>query len=181
MQYATFEIMGRRLLLDAAESLALSQGKPIEESACAEGEAGFRLCHGVYLPQPGIGEAEAIGDFLDARDHWIGCLAGGTCHLLAFHDALAFDAVYQGYSLAIPFAALIRAGEAVAGLIDGQRSKAASCFLRYANLTPAENLLNRPGIIAVKGPSRLLGPDAPGHWRPLAEPALAARAAKIIH
>ncbi len=166
MQYATFEIQGRRLLLDADEYQALRQGTPIEETAGVEDEAAFHVCHGAYLPQPGTGAARALKDLLAARDHWLGCLAGNACRLLALEDIQPFEAVRQGRALAIPLAVLVRMDGAVAGRISPHvRGLALTCFLRYDNLTPAQNLLNRPGVIALKGPVRRIGPDAPGDWK----------------
>jgi len=181
MQYAKFEIQGRRLLLDAAEFQMLRQGAPIEETATVEDEAVFHVCHGAYLPQPGTGASKALKDLFAARDHWHGCLAGNACHLLALEDVQPFEAIRQGGVLAIPLAALVRMDEAVAGRIGPHvRGLALTCFLRYGNLTPAENLLNRPGVIALKGSAHRIGPDAPGDWKSHVDTGLAVLTATDI-
>jgi hypothetical protein len=43
-----------------------------------------------------------------------------------------------------------------------------------------ENLLNRPGIFALKTPARRLGQNPPGDWETLIDPARAQRAARAI-
>jgi hypothetical protein len=168
MQYAAFEIQGRKRLLDISEYEALLeiQKKPVAEAVETEAESGYFLFHGAYLPQPGISETKALKDLLAARDHWLGCLVGCECHPIALEDCFEFNAVRKGHALAIPVAALARASEAVAGRISPNPSKPAlTCFLRYENLTPAENLLNRPGIFAFKGPPHSFGPGLPANWK----------------
>ena len=167
MQYALFEIQGRRLLLDAGEYQALLQGGDIAEAVGPEEASAFHLCHGAYLPQPGTGEAEALEDLLAARGHWLGCLAGGECRTLALEDAQAFKA--------------LRTAKALAGRIGpDMRGPALTCFLRYGNLAPAQNLLNRPGVFALKGPVHRLGAEAAGDWKRHIDPDRAVLTAAAI-
>jgi hypothetical protein len=179
MQYAEFEIEGQRLMIDACEYSVLLRRESLTEIGCPEEASVFYLCCGAYLPRRGKTEAEAADDLRAARDHWLGCLIGRECHLFALEDVQAFGAARRGFSLAIPVAALIRAREP-APWPAGKQTRALTCFLRYADLTPAENILNRPGVIALRIPARRLGRNRPEGWRKLVDSGRAARAARDI-
>ena len=87
----------------------------------------------------------------------------------------------MGEALAVPVAVLVRAGEALAGRIGpDMRGPALTCFLRYGNLAPAQNLLNRPGVFALKGPVHRLGAEAAGDWKRHIDPDRAVLTAAAI-
>lgn len=179
MQYAVFEIEGQGCLIDAEEHKLLLRRESMTEIGCPEEASAFHLCYGAYLPQRGTTEAEANEDLWAALDHWLGCLIGMACHLFSLEDIEVYGAVPRGLNLAVPIAALIRARDP-APWPAGSQTRALSCFLRYSNLSVAENLLNRPGVIALKTPTRRLGRERPDGWRKLIDPDRAVRAARTL-
>ena len=67
--------------------------------------------------------------------------------------------------------------------IGGKASvQAVTGFLRYAGMSPATNILNRPGVIALKGVERRVkdGPVNPADWRKHIDRDRAKRTARAI-
>lgn len=185
MQYALIEIQNEKRLVSANEVHALrtytdailEQDKPVET------EHPYHVCYGCYLPQPGIDVAEALDDFESSRDHWLGYVEQDKCHIIAFHDAVPLEPVRRGLALTIPFAALVQANPPIIEAIgDAGTVQAVTGFLRYEDVSPANNVLNRPGIIALKGIERRVkeGQATPGNWHQHIDLARAKRTAQAI-
>ena len=181
MQYALIEIQDRKLLIDANEIQSLNEFNDsiaeLETPDWSESSKGrrpfstifpYHICYGSYMPQPGIDEKKGVEDLTFARDHFLGFVQREKCHVIALSDINVMDALPVGRTFHIPFAALVQASDFVIGEIGEKRSsRAVTGFLRYKNMSPATNILNRPGIIALKGIERRTNNEAisPENWR----------------
>ena len=185
MQYALIEIQKKTLLIAANEMQALDtfHDSISEQDRPHESQHPYHVCYGCYMPQHGLDEAEALEDFKAARDHWIGYIQQDKCHIIAFHDAEPMATERVGRAIRIPFAALVQAHSEVMEQIGDKASvQAVTGFLRYAEMSPATNILNRPGIIALKGIERRVkdGPVNPADWRKHIDRERAKRTARAI-
>lgn len=185
MQYALIEIQKRMLLIAANEmqSLDTYHDAIAEQDKPDETQHPYHVCYGCYMPQHGIDEDKALEDFKAARDHWIGYIQQEKCHIIAFHDAEPMEPERMGRAIRIPFAALVQAHAPVIEQIGGKASvQAVTGFLRYAGMSPATNILNRPGVIALKGVERRVkdGPVNPADWRKHIDRDRAKRTARAI-
>lgn len=154
MQYAQFEISGHRILLDVTEKYSLDNymDELAEVEKPSEETTPFLVCYGSYRPQPGVSGVQAMEDLLIAKDHWLGYVDGAKCHMIAFHDLIPYAEEQLGFSTRIPFAAVIQASpEVVESIGDENSVRAVTGFLRYGDISVPVNVLNRPGIIALKG------------------------------
>jgi hypothetical protein len=169
MQYAMIEIKQQKLLISANEmqSLNLFRNSIADLPYLNEAEHPYHICYGCYMPQPNTDEVKALEDFKAVQDHWIGYVDQDKCYSIAFHEAEALESLHRGKRFSFPFAALIQADESVIKKIGDQASvQAVTGFLRYLDqMTPATNILNRPGIIALKGIERRLKQVIPSDWR----------------
>ncbi|SDG94334.1 hypothetical protein SAMN05216466_106136 [Paraburkholderia phenazinium] len=156
MQYALIEFKDRWFVIDAHELQALHQHTlSITERPKPDERGPFFIAYRLYKPQPGIDKEQARADVLQAQDMWLGHVEDDACHAIAYHAIEALPPVQQGMSFGIPFAALIQADPALIDRIaDPDSSQAVTAFLRYANISPADNLLTRPGVFAFKGIER---------------------------
>jgi hypothetical protein len=162
MQYALIEVgNGKRVLMAANELAYLHRFGDgiVDQQRPDEASTPFTICYGCYMPNNGIGEGKAMEDFGAAKDHWLGYAEDDKCHVIALHDAQAMPAVRIGMAVRIPFAALIQADEGVVGkIIASRRSRqAVTAFLRYHGMSPGTNILNRYGLLALKGVERRVG------------------------
>lgn len=184
MQYAIIEIASNFRLIDAAEIRAVEtygdagifdSPKPDVQSSP------FVLCYGAYLPQHGISDERALVDLLGAKGSWLGHIAESICQLVAVQDIRSFGMQKVGRMTYLPFAALIQADESVIDRIKAN-GLAVSCFLRYANQSPADNLLNRSGVFAMKAvEARIKGGDLSlGNWDKSVDRSRAIRTARKI-
>lgn len=185
MQYAIIEIQQRPLLIDAAEMAAIDTyiDGIREEGRPDESRNPYYVCYGSYLPQHGTSEAKAKADFKAAFDHWIGSVKANVCHLIALHDGEMLQIEHFGRAIRIPFAALIQAHEVVIARVGDRNAKhAVTGFLRYADMSPATNIFNRPGVIALKGIERRTKslPVDPVTWRKHIDRTRALRIARSI-
>lgn len=154
MQIAQFNIDGHKILLDVSEKYSLDNHMDslVELEKPSEESTPFMICYGSYRPQPGISDEKAVEDLLTAKDHWLGHIAGSDCHMIAFHDFEALQVEHLGHSTRIPFAAVIQANPEIIEAIGTDKTvRAVSAFLRYEGYSVPVNVLNRPGIIALKG------------------------------
>lgn len=188
MQYSLFEIEGRSLLIDASEfqSLNTFQDSIVDEESLNEADCPFHVCYGCYMPQPGVNEKEAREDLMFTCGHFLGFVRQDKCHIIAFVDTMAMDTEHIGMSLSIPFSALVKTTDFVIEYIGNQSSRqAVTGFLRYENMSPATNILNRLGIIALKGLERRkrwpmnIGVNS-ANWRKSIDPERAKRIARGI-
>lgn len=152
MQYA-LQKMGdnKYILIDAAESQAVIEHGDTIMDAVQPSDEVFELVYGAYLPQHGVPTEKALADANNARGFWMGTVLGSTCHLVGLEDVVFYPAVHVGHATRIPFAALICVGNEALAEIRTESARALTCFTRYSQqMTPATNVLNRPGIFAIK-------------------------------
>lgn len=158
MQYALIEVSERKLLVDAAEVGSMNKfSDAISDADFPADDSIYQrvLAYGDYLPQPDVSEAEAQADLADLKDCWLGTIMENACHPIGLVALISFPAIRRGRSMAVPFAALVCAPEDILNQIGSRNTKrAVTAFLRYSNLSPMTNILNRKGIIAFKGIER---------------------------
>lgn len=157
MQYAVIEIQGRMLLIAANELQSLEAfGNTItDQNKIDEEQHPYTICYGSYMPQPDIDEKQAMEHFNSSIDSWIGYIDEDKCHLIDFHDAQPMEPEHRGLLTFIPFAALIQTHpEIIEKIGKKSQAQAVTGFLRFDEMSPATNILNRPGIIALKGVER---------------------------
>lgn len=153
MQYVLIEIQHQFILVDTNEMHAIeSYGhdgisdspKPDEQTTP------LLLCYGAYMPRHGVSDERALVDLLSAKGNWMGCITGPISQLIAVQDIRAFGMVKISRQTRIPFAALIQVHEAVIDKIKDDDTQAITAFIRYSNMSPADNVLNRQGVFALQ-------------------------------
>ena len=157
MQYALFKVRQQELLLDANEMHSLNTfGDSIKDLPMPDEAGNYRLCYGSYMPQPNTDEFRARKDLKIVPGYWIGHVEEDKCHLIAISDVEVLEppVCRLGKALYFPFAALIKASDSVIEKIGSKSRQGVTSFLRYESMSPATNVLNRPGIIALKGIER---------------------------
>jgi hypothetical protein len=157
MQYALMEVQGKSYLVDANEMQAVEFHGPenIADSPKPDEQASaLILCYGAYLPQPGVTYEKALFDLLGAKGTWLGTIAESICHLIAVQDVRALGIVKVAGQTRIPFAILIQAHPAITDKIKGDDALAITGFVRYGNMSPSDNLLNRQGVFALQAVER---------------------------
>lgn len=156
MQYALFEISDKKILMDVAEhqSLLLYEDNIKDQPFPDENSLPFYLCYGKYMNGSNhVSEEETEERFFSAVGHWLGTVILDKSYFIAFHSVEGMPPRHKGHQIYMPFAALIQADQKVIDLIANQNScRAVTSFVRFiTQMTPATNVLNRPGVFAFKG------------------------------
>lgn len=152
MQYITIEIKGQSFLIDVSELNAvesfgadcISDGARLEDA-----DAPLAICYGVYIPQKTATYEVAMVDLLGAKGSWLGHIDGHICNLISVQDIKSYGAQKVGRITCLPFAALLRVHRFVLDKINRDGGSAVTGFVRYSNMSPADNLLNRKGLFAL--------------------------------
>jgi len=179
MQFALFPMRDAMLLLDIHEHVALTtHGDSLQDVDEDEETMLLKLVYGSYKPQPALrDDAQAsLASMMELKGYALGHVKGQRCRAIELCDIEAYEPIRRGKALDIPFAALIRThiempkgtGQAVTG------------FARYlSQMTPATNILNRPGLFAFKAQDRRVKVDAltAERWREFIDQSRAVRAA----
>jgi hypothetical protein len=183
MQYAIMEVQGRKLLLDSSEAQAVdSYGHDGISDAPRPDEqaAPLVLCYGGYLPQVDIPSDRVRSDLLGAQGSWLGHISGPTCQLIAVQAVVAYEPEKVGRNSITPFAALIQAHESVLDALK-DTARAVTAFVRYPNMSPADNLLNRHGVMSLRGIEKRIKSELTLlAWESSIDKSRAIRAAKSI-
>jgi hypothetical protein len=115
----------------------------------------MRLMYGAFLLQPSLWLKDAAQALADSAPKWHGWVKHDACYALGVCAIKSYPVVdYHGPR--IPVAVLLQASEDTFALMDGMAPQPISTFVRYANLTPTENLQARHGILALKGEEKNL-------------------------
>jgi hypothetical protein len=154
-QYALAKMDDRERLFDANEVKALDvhfgaigdTPRPTDE---VRATWPMRLMYGAFLPQRGMSLNDATQALNDCVPKWHGWVKQDACYALGVCAVKTYPLVHS-YGPRIPVAVLLQASEDTFALMDSMEPQAISAFVRYANLTPTENLQARPGILALKG------------------------------
>ena len=180
MQYAVIELAeSARRLIDIHEYQALQAHldkiKDVEED---EASMTIKIVYGAYKVQPGHnGNATAaLEEMGRSKGFRLGHVKGDACRAIELCDFVAYDPLVQGHALSIPFAALVRTHVEM----PTSGKQAVTAFLRYLDqMTPADNVLNRPGLFAMKTQERRIhgAPITRENWMQFADEERAIRAA----
>lgn len=176
MQYALFKIDDEMLLLDIHEHVALMDNcdsiADIEED---EDSMPLKIVYGSYKPQRGYDADAAEMSMAEIKGYALGHVMGKTCRAVEFCDFVAYAPLLRGHAIDIPFAGLIRTHVEMPS-VDRQ---AVTAFARYfSDMTPATNILNRPGLFAFKAQEqRVRGEVTQANWRTFVDENRALRAA----
>lgn len=141
-----------------------------------EGEVS--IAYGAYLPQVGVSMGQAAADMKASVGHGLGFVFGDIVRTLELIDV----EVRPGLSETdrIPFAALVRAPSDVSKEMRHQKA-VLGAFLRYGNLDPATNILNRPGVFAMQMFSPAMEAGEAGRWVERINERQLKRSARWIH
>ncbi|PRE81317.1 hypothetical protein [Burkholderia gladioli] len=185
MQYILFPLKGKQFIVDAHEYSALNTFEDSIKDVELKPDVNSPLyvTYGVYMPQPGIEWEDAMGHLLERQDVWLGHIAGEHCHTLGFHQVDPLPPISHGMSFSIPFAALIHAHpDLIEKIGDHDSSQAVTAFVRFWDITPASNLLNRKGLLAFNGIERRgTTTVTKENWRDHVDPERLLRTALKIH
>lgn len=154
--------------------------KPLEEG-------GYTLVYGAYLPQKGVAQEKALEDLLEARGKWLSHVIGNQIHSVGLMDIEAytiqkFDHQQLGQQVRIPFAALIFASQELIRCIGNDSFHSIAAFVKYGNTNTFINILNRPGVLALKGVERRVKETLTrDNWKAYTDQERAKRTASKIH
>lgn len=147
MQYALMKVSNTKVLIDALELHAITNHKDqIQDVAEADEEnLPFKIVYGSYLPQYGQSIEDATEAMIQSNHHWLGYVRDNQCFKIGLTELKTYEAVPKGKTFYIPFSALVSTNVDV----NKNSRKAISAFLRYSNIRPDENILNRKGFFAI--------------------------------
>lgn len=151
MRYAVMDLGQERLrLVDAREhGYLLRHGDTIRDGEYPDEIQGPRTTlYGVYMPQPGTLTTQADTDVNNSRNHWHRVVVEGVAHILGVVDLVYMEPIRIGHALRIPVAALVCYAPSDAELLVLKRGQPITASLLFKNLSPASNILNRPGLFA---------------------------------
>jgi hypothetical protein len=185
MQFALFNIKDQYRLLAATEYQTLetySLDQMVEQPEPVEREGGYTLVYGSYLPQSGVAKEKALEDLLEARDKWLSHVRGQQIHPIGLKDIEAYSVQQVGKQVRIPFSALIVASPELIRCIGSDSAHSIAAYLKFGNTDPFFNILNRPGVIALKGVERRVKEVlTPENWKAHTDQERAKRTASKIH
>jgi hypothetical protein len=154
MHYALFQIgLDKKGIMDVHEYSALHTFRDaIQDVDEPEESMPLKIVYGSYKPQPEHRDVDVIRTHMEqSRGFRLGHVMADGCRAIELCDFFAFEPLRRGLALDVPFAALIRTH---VEMPTGDR-QAVTAFLRYAEqMTPATNILNRPGVFALKAQER---------------------------
>lgn len=148
MQYALMKVADNHMILiDALELQSLNRHKDniqdVEEKD--EENLPFKVVYGSYQPQVGKTVEDALKDIEFAKNKWLGFIKGDQCFKIGLSDIKVHDPVQKKNGFHIPFSALISTHVDV----NHNSRKSVSAFVRFGNLSIADNVANRGGILAI--------------------------------
>jgi hypothetical protein len=154
----------RMRLIDAREhSSLLRYGDTIRDGEYPDEIQGPRTTlYGVYMPQPGTLITQADTDANNSRNHWHRVVVEDVAHVLGVVDLISMEPIQIGNALRIPIAVLVCYSPGDANLLTLKRGQPITASLLFENLTPASNILNRPGLLAFDSQdTKAIGSKAP--------------------
>lgn len=159
MQYALFDGLERKFLLDALEFGVLKYRKenPVKELPYIDESAHpFHVCYGGYLLNPGVSDSDISRKIKDQTGFWLAAIDDTRmdCHSIAYYDIHTLPMISCGHQKIVPFAALIKADECIISKISSYSGFAVTAFLRIKEWDIATNILNREGVFAFNGCER---------------------------
>jgi hypothetical protein len=173
------------VLVSAQEAMAMDvyADKIIDEPKFDESITRAYVCYGCYIPQSGITKDQAIKNIKASAGYWFGFVLDNKCYPIVIYDVeiIGIISSKNDNDVRFSFAVLIKAPQFVIDLIGGLSVNAVTGFLRLTDMSPAENLLNRNGVFALKGVASMKkGVSEAGDWRELIDISKASSIAKQI-
>lgn len=154
MQYALMKISkAKYVLVDASEyeylrdfkGYIISDYEPPEENTC------LKIVYGSIIPQSEWSEEDVIKNVNKYKGYALGYIHDNLCHLIELLDiALYNEDDTENRTKYIPFGALIR----TVLDIPTMKKNAITAFIRYGNMKPEDNVLNRFGVYSIKDQER---------------------------
>lgn len=180
MQYAVMKLSEDRGILVSAQEhqILLTHSDDVKDVEEDEDSMPLKLVYGSFKPQYGHdGNADAaLAAMTQCKGFRLGYAEGDRCRAIELCDFVAYEPIYRGKALDIPFVALIRTHVDM----PERDGPAVTAFLRYVqDMSPATNILNRPGLFAFKSQDRRRHGTAltSENWRGFADEARAWRVA----
>ena len=143
MQYAV--IQGSHIMSGGEYQALMAHGEDIVDHRPCDDEMALLLVYGSFKPQVGETPLAAMNQTREVLDTYYGTIQGDQCLLSTLLDIVFYEPLYRGLAVDIPFAALMR----TALDINFHNTRSIPCFIRYRDMSPATNILNRPGLLCV--------------------------------
>lgn len=176
MQFALIELKDKVLHLIAAEEIHEFEKYGVDniyDKKFDESNTLYKIGYGAFMPSNAqqISEEQAINFLQTYEDYQFGYIHEGQCINFAIkkflplkHENNSVHVLRRGMSWRIPFACLIETD----GAFQFRNSSfARACFLRAVNVSPADNVFMRTGIVAIKSEEKRIATDAaiqPSNW-----------------
>lgn len=155
MQYALFDVVERKILLDTTEFYLLKnwQKNQVKElTDFSESEHSSYLCYGGYLLNPDISEKNIDTKLKSMESFWLTAIDEYARYFyqVALYSIHPFTLIMVGHQRIVPFAALIKSDSQIISKIAA-KSFSVTAFLRIAEWDIATNILNRDGLFSFNG------------------------------
>ncbi|MFB5678792.1 hypothetical protein [Paenibacillus terreus] len=145
LQYALMELNGTKIIIDAVEVNSLHKfgnGARLQDIEPEDHTLSLKVVYGQFIPQPEMALDKVKEDIIDSKGMALGYIYQDACRILVLEDISLETPLANGY---IPFAALLSTDLEVEPTSD----QAISAFLRYGDMIPEDNILNRFGIFSI--------------------------------
>ncbi|MBR8427278.1 hypothetical protein [Burkholderia cenocepacia] len=167
------------MMLSVAElAIVREKARTLMDRWIKAGEGELSIAYGAYLPQVGVSVGQAATDMRAAVGHGLGFVFGDIVQTLELIDLETRPGLIGADRIA--FAALVRAPSEVCKAMRNQQA-VLGAFLRYRNLDPATNILNRPGVFAMQLFSPALATSEAGRWVERLNEKQLKRSARWVH
>jgi hypothetical protein len=183
MQYALVDRGdGKRVIVDAVEYVCLSHyamnEDAIKDEAVDDSLFVWKVVYGAIVGQPNIPCEKLLEYFMGFKGCGFGRIVDGVCCISEVRDFVTLEprtiGIHQYFF--IPVAVLLGTTEQIPPISKG---RALTLFPRFTpKMKPLTNVLNRPGILCIRGEERHAKPDPDAdEWKNHIKPDRAIKAA----
>ena len=154
MQFALIKIRENvRRIISAEELLSLEKyGDKIKEIEFEEKTEKLRIVYGAYLSNIGIKLKDIEKEMIKYKGYQHCWISKNKCIPFELCDYVQHGYLKFGKSIRIPFTALIMTDKNT--IVNNKKRHSIPGFLRYQNMIPADNILNRTGIFCIQSEER---------------------------
>ena len=162
-------------LVSGLEYALVTQQPAVKDEEPDETALRWKVAYGRFFPNPDEDAADAARQIAELNGSAFGCFfPGPVCRWSEMRDIEFIGEPIAGRPGGFAIAVLLGTLEEIP-----RRGQALCFFPRYTNLDPLTNIVNRPGILAIRGLAHD-GAEPPEDWRKLIDRRRAARIAASI-